>query len=74
MAFIGFGMLASSSDVGEDPTANALDDPNVPKRQESPSIAFVPLAMPSTAGPGTIAMIISSTASLQGNVSFAHGF
>ncbi|AWS51385.1 MULTISPECIES: MarC family NAAT transporter [Providencia] len=72
VAFIGFGMLFPSSDVGEDQTTNALDDPNVPKkRQESPSIAFVPLAMPSTAGPGTIAMIISSTASLQGNVSFA---
>ncbi|KGI83798.1 membrane protein, partial [Exiguobacterium mexicanum] len=65
-------MLFPSNDSGEDQTEAALDDPNVPKkRQESPSIAFVPLAMPSTAGPGTIAMIISSTASLQGNVSFA---
>ncbi len=26
VAFIGFGMLFPSSDVGEDPTANALDD------------------------------------------------
>ena len=29
------------------------------------SIAFVPLAMPSTAGPGTIAMLISSASTLR---------
>lgn len=35
VAFIGFGMLFPSSDVGEDPTANALDDPNVPKNAKN---------------------------------------
>lgn len=34
------------------------------------SFAFVPLAMPSTAGPGTIAMIISASATLKQNTSF----
>ncbi|MBP6121814.1 MULTISPECIES: MarC family NAAT transporter [Providencia] len=72
VAFIGFGMLFPSTDNNDENTNTALDDPNVSKkRQESPSIAFVPLAMPSTAGPGTIAMIISSAASLQGDVGFA---
>ncbi|HDN2510234.1 MULTISPECIES: MarC family NAAT transporter [Providencia] len=72
VAFIGFGMLFPNSDPSDDSPTTPLDDPSVPKkRQESPNIAFVPLAMPSTAGPGTIAMIISSTASLQGNVTFA---
>ncbi|MFT2621715.1 MarC family protein, partial [Escherichia coli] len=33
----------------------------------SANIAFVPLAMPSTAGPGTIAMIISSASSVKAN-------
>lgn len=31
------------------------------------NIAFVPLAMPSTAGPGTIAMLISAAAQLEGS-------
>lgn len=35
------------------------------KKQDSPNIAFVPLAMPSTAGPGTIAMIISSASTVK---------
>lgn len=34
------------------------------------SFAFIPLAMPSTAGPGTIAMIISSSATIKHNTSF----
>ena len=34
------------------------------------NIAFVPLAMPSTAGPGTIAMIISSASTLRHSSSF----
>ncbi|WP_369311463.1 MarC family NAAT transporter [Providencia rettgeri] len=72
VAFIGFGMLFPNHDPSDDAPTTPLDDPNVSKkRQGSPNIAFVPLAMPSTAGPGTIAMIISSTASLQGNVTFA---
>lgn len=34
------------------------------------SFAFVPLAMPSTAGPGTIAMIISASATIKNNTTF----
>jgi multiple antibiotic resistance protein len=34
------------------------------------SFAFIPLAMPSTAGPGTIAMIISASASIKNSTSF----
>jgi len=34
------------------------------------SFAFIPLAMPSTAGPGTIAMIISASASIKHNTNF----
>ncbi len=58
VAFIGFHMLF--------PQRSAEEAPEVEKKTEemsnyqSSDIAFVPLAMPSTAGPGTIAMIISS--------------
>jgi len=37
---------------------------------EQPTFAFIPLAMPSTAGPGTIAMIISSAATIKNNTLF----
>ncbi|MFV3308485.1 MarC family NAAT transporter [Pseudomonas sp. NY15181] len=39
---------------------------------ERASFAFIPLAMPSTAGPGTIAMIISASATIKHNTSFPH--
>lgn len=59
VAFIGFSMLFPKTPVEEIPeaskTSSAID------RSEAPNIAFVPLAMPGTAGPGTIAMIISAT-------------
>ncbi len=50
-----------------------------PPRQPTPSgeretgrtgFAFIPLAMPSTAGPGTIALIISASASIKHNTTF----
>lgn len=47
--------------------------PSRESREEMPertSFAFIPLAMPSTAGPGTIAMIISSAASIKHSTSF----
>lgn len=56
VAFIGFRMLF--------PQQKAIDSPEAKSKSEeledepSANIAFVPLAMPSTAGPGTIAMII----------------
>lgn len=72
VAFIGFGMLFPSNETNDDANASTPDDSTISKkRQKSPNIAFVPLAMPSTAGPGTIAIIISSTASLQGDTGFA---
>ncbi|HGF6559640.1 MULTISPECIES: MarC family NAAT transporter [unclassified Providencia] len=72
VVFIGFGMLFPNSDNSEDNNNVSTDDLSVPKkRQGNQNIAFVPLAMPSTAGPGTIAIIISSTASLQGDIGFA---
>ena len=37
---------------------------------EQPNFAFIPLAMPSTAGPGTIAMIISSAATIKHSTLF----
>lgn len=68
VAFIGFRMLfpqqkahdsmeakLKSEELEDEPTAN---------------IAFVPLAMPSTAGPGTIAMIISSASTVKHGASF----
>ncbi|HHR6141403.1 TPA: MarC family NAAT transporter [Providencia alcalifaciens] len=72
VVFIGFGMLFPNSENSEDTNNPPADDLSVPKkRQGNQNIAFVPLAMPSTAGPGTIAIIISSTASLQGDIGFA---
>lgn len=37
---------------------------------ELTSFAFIPLAMPSTAGPGTIAMIISASSTIKHNTTF----
>lgn len=37
---------------------------------ERTNFAFIPLAMPSTAGPGTIAMIISASATIKNNTTF----
>ncbi|CAM3621318.1 MULTISPECIES: MarC family NAAT transporter [Rahnella] len=63
VTFIGFRMLFPQPHVEEkvmieNKTAEM-------KKQDSPNIAFVPLAMPSTAGPGTIAMIISSASTVR---------
>ena len=59
VSFIGFRMLFP-------PTAM----PSNHEETQSSSVAFVPLAMPSTAGPGTIAMIISSAATIKSGVTF----
>lgn len=72
VAFIGFRMLFPAKPVGHSVEAkhkldelDASDDP-----RETVNIAFVPLAMPSTAGPGTIAMIISSASTVKAGVDF----
>ncbi|RDK96913.1 multiple antibiotic resistance protein [Enterobacillus tribolii] len=69
VAFIGFRMLF--------PQHKAHDAPEVSSKSEELSksndvnIAFVPLAMPSTAGPGTIAMIISSASTIGHGTQFS---
>ncbi|EPR9619518.1 MarC family NAAT transporter [Escherichia coli] len=59
------------------PQQKAIDSPEAKSKSEeledepSANIAFVPLAMPSTAGPGTIAMIISSASTVRQSSTFA---
>jgi len=62
VAFIGFRMLFPQQQIEEAPEFETKTK-ELQKRHSS-NIAFVPLAMPSTAGPGTIAMLISSAATL----------
>lgn len=61
VAFIGFRMLFPA------PAVVRHDEEEHPK---AANIAFVPLAMPSTAGPGTIAMIISSASTVKHGIDF----
>lgn len=59
VAFIGFNMLFPSSSVSDIPEADTALDPV--RGKAVPNIAFVPLAMPGTAGPGCMALILSAT-------------
>ncbi|WP_022960733.1 MarC family NAAT transporter [Halopseudomonas pelagia] len=61
VAFIGFTMLFPTHAVDDIPEAEANAD--AAARRKPINIAFVPLALPGTAGPGTIAFIISAAAS-----------
>lgn len=63
VTFIGFRMLFPQPHVEERVLIENKTEEM--RKQESPNIAFVPLAMPSTAGPGTIAMIISSASTVR---------
>ena len=63
VAFIGFNMLFPASTTPNDPPGDGTA-PEPSKHKEVSSIAFVPLALPGTAGPGTIAMIISASSKL----------
>ncbi len=56
VAFIGFTMLF--------PPAKAVGSAPLESAQSSSSISFVPLAMPATAGPGTIALVMSTASTL----------
>lgn len=70
VAFIGFRMLFPPHQAGQSLEAkHKLQELN---QQKSVNIAFVPLAMPSTAGPGTIAMIISSASTIRNSTAFPH--
>lgn len=70
VAAIGFSMLFPKSTVDDIPEADKAADA-LPQRA-APNIAFVPQAMPGTAGPGTIAMIVSATSTLDPADNYAH--
>lgn len=69
VAFIGFRMLFPAKPAGHSVEAKQKLD-ELDGAKEPVNIAFVPLAMPSTAGPGTIAMIISSASTVRSGVDF----
>ncbi|WP_170324312.1 MarC family NAAT transporter [Budvicia diplopodorum] len=62
VAYIGFRMLFPAPIAPAAERDSADERPKVVK-PSTRNIAFVPLAMPSTAGPGTIAMVISAASS-----------
>lgn len=69
ISFIGFRMLfptAQEISMGEKPS-----EQGDLVRLSQTNISFIPLAMPSTAGPGTIAMVISSASTLKHGVNFS---
>ena len=68
VAFIGFRMLFPAQKAHESPKAKSKSEEL--ESEPSANIAFVPLAMPSTAGPGTIAMIISSASTVRDSATF----
>lgn len=68
VSFIGFKMLFPVKELGHDITKTTNDEL---QNQNKESIAFIPLAMPSTAGPGTIALIISSASTLPNQSTFS---
>jgi multiple antibiotic resistance protein len=63
VAFIGFRMLFPEQKLDETPEVELRSEELRQHRTED--IAFIPLAMPSTAGPGTIALIISTAAAVR---------
>lgn len=70
VAFIGFRMLFPQQKAHESPEAHTKAEEL--EQEPDTNIAFVPLAMPSTAGPGTIAMIISSSSTIEHGVNFSN--
>lgn len=72
VAFIGFRMLFPQHKAHDSMEAKMKSEELVD--EPSANIAFVPLAMPSTAGPGTIAMIISSASTVKHGVDFPNGW
>lgn len=67
VALIGFRMLFPQQSEQEAP--EVVHKSKELHKDNTASIAFVPLAMPGTAGPGTIAMIISSASTMKNNPS-----
>lgn len=69
VAFIGFRMLFPQQKPEHAPeVASKADEINNSNASSPVNIAFVPLAMPSTAGPGTIALIISTASQVKSGV------
>ena len=73
VAYIGFGMLfpatsqtetAAQIDMAPDAPRVQVDSARGSHRPPPRDIAFIPLALPGTAGPGTIALIVSGASSL----------
>ena len=72
VSYIGFGMLfptsqneaAAQIDMAPDEPRLKLDTPQGPRRPPPRDISFIPLALPGTAGPGTIALIISNASTI----------
>ncbi len=63
VAFIGFRMLFPDDRHDDAPDVEQRVDQRSGKAKRD--IAFIPLAMPSTAGPGTIALLISTAAMMK---------
>ncbi|ANC41707.1 MarC family NAAT transporter [Hafnia alvei] len=68
VAFIGFRMLFPQQKMEDRPEVESKTKEL--EKHPTANIAFVPLAMPSTAGPGTIAMIISSASTIKHGADF----
>ncbi|KKI44913.1 MarC family NAAT transporter [Hafnia alvei] len=68
VAFIGFRMLFPLQKMEDRPEVE--NKTKELEKHPTANIAFVPLAMPSTAGPGTIAMIISSASTIKHGADF----
>lgn len=65
VAYIGFGMLFPGTSTTETEAQLEMAPDSAPRKPRD--ISFVPLALPGTAGPGTIALIISGAATLERN-------
>jgi multiple antibiotic resistance protein len=62
VGFIGFRMLFPDDGVDDAPEVEHRSDELL--RNHKRDIAFIPLAMPTTAGPGTIALLIGTAAAM----------
>lgn len=69
VALIGFRMLFPQQPLEQTPEVTHRGEELRQRRTDD--IAFVPLAMPSTAGPGTIALIISTASTIHDDPPFA---
>ncbi|HET6554026.1 MAG TPA: MarC family NAAT transporter [Dyella sp.] len=63
VSYIGFGMLFPPARAAEDEVQVEMASHDAPTAK-LPDIAFIPLTMPCTTGPGTIAFIISASSSI----------